>query len=78
MLFYTIALFAFLFFKEVFLPVLAYNQYRAQQRYEEELKQYKLKVIKTYYPVLLGMSYDEINERYSVNRVFESVGKHSI
>lgn len=64
-----------LFIKEIVLPVISYNEERKVLAYQEEYKFHKLKVVKTFYPSLRGLSYDEINEKYNVNRVYHSVGR---
>lgn len=73
---YLISIFIIgLFIKEVVIPVVEYNQEMQALAYLEEFKFHKLKVIKTFYPKLRGMSYDEINERFSVDRVYHSIGR---
>lgn len=68
-------LFSILVIKEIFSPTLRFLSWKEDEEFKEELRYYKLRVIRTFYPVLRNMSYDEINEKYGVNKVYDTVGR---
>ncbi len=68
-------IFAVLVIREIISPTLQYLSWKEDEKFNEELKYYKLRVIRNFYPVLNKMSYDEINEKYGINRVYDTVGR---
>lgn len=61
---------------QVVRPVAQYNNWRRREEYDQEVRLYKLRVIRRFYPSLLGKSYDEIDRMYGVDRVYHTVGRN--
>lgn len=68
-------LFTVLVSREIFKPMLQYTTWKKRRQYEEDLRFYQLQVIRSFYPVLNSMSSEEINEKYGINKVYQSVGR---
>lgn len=66
---------SYLLVTQIFKPVLQYNAWKSRRDYEEEFRYYQLRVVKEFYPVLRKMSLQEIDERYGLRNVYESVGR---
>ena len=60
---------------QVFIPLVQFNQYKKYREIEEEYKYFQIKVVKTFYPVLMGMTFEEIDQKYGLNKVYDTVGK---
>ncbi len=68
-------LFSVLVIREIISPTLQYMSWKKDEEFKEELRYHKIKVIRNFYPVLNKLSYDEINEKYGINRVYDTVGR---
>lgn len=59
----------------IVIPVMQYNRYVARREWEEELKYFKLRAVKRYYPALRDLSYSEIQETYNVDAAYDNIGR---
>lgn len=56
-------------------PLLVYRRQRAERRYYEAFENYKLRMVRRYYPELHTWSFDEIKRTIDVDMSYDNIGR---
>lgn len=56
-------------------PFSAYNQKRIEEEFLEKYKAFKLITVRRYYKSLKKLSFEEIQEKYNVDHIYEMIGR---
>lgn len=60
------------------IPFIAGREQRMKIEFEAKLKAFKLIAVRRYYPSLRKLSFEEIEERYHLDSIYNGIGKQLV